>query len=269
MIVVDVAADVGAVRRRAPRACAGSRRSPTVKFAISACCGHEPQRLLLALAADHDRRTAGRDRRRRVDGVLHAVVLALERRPLAAEHARQICSASSSRSKRSFTGGKSTPSASCSTSNHAAPMPRNARPLRDHVERRDDLGEDRRVAVGDAGDERAELDALACGPRARRAACRPRTSRARAGRAAAAGRSGPSPSRCRSRPPRPSTATAATRSKSSSAATSGIGEVGDLESDLDHPARMQVCRTLRSGRDEDRPEAGLLSSERGATPAGS
>jgi hypothetical protein len=41
---------------------------------------------------------------------------------------RQICSASSNRSNRSFTGGKSTPSASCSTSNHAAPMPRNARP---------------------------------------------------------------------------------------------------------------------------------------------
>ena len=39
-------------------------------------------------------------------------------------------------------------------------MPRNARPARDHVERRDDLGEDRGIAVGDAGDERAELDAL-------------------------------------------------------------------------------------------------------------
>ena len=39
-----------------------------------------------------------------------------------------MCSASSRRSKRSFTGGNGTPSASCSTSNQAAPIPRNARP---------------------------------------------------------------------------------------------------------------------------------------------
>ncbi len=42
---------------------------------------------------------------------------------------RQITSASARRSKRSFTGGKSTPRALCSTSYQAAPMPRNARPL--------------------------------------------------------------------------------------------------------------------------------------------
>ena len=41
----------------------------------------------------------------------------------------QICSASSSRSKRSATGGNRTSSASCSSSNHAAPMPSSARPF--------------------------------------------------------------------------------------------------------------------------------------------
>ena len=54
-------------------------------------------------------------------------------------------------------------------------------PAGDHVEGGDGLGEVRRVAVGHAGDERAEADPSRCGRRARRAACRPRTSPAAAG----------------------------------------------------------------------------------------
>ncbi len=42
--------------------------------------------------------------------------------------ARQISSASSSRSIRSPTGGKSTPRPSCSGANQAAPIPSTARP---------------------------------------------------------------------------------------------------------------------------------------------
>ena len=41
---------------------------------------------------------------------------------------RAICSASSRRSKRSFSGGKSNPYALCSPSNQAAPIPNTARP---------------------------------------------------------------------------------------------------------------------------------------------
>ncbi len=42
--------------------------------------------------------------------------------------ARAIRSVSSRCSKRSFSGGKRTPYASCSASNQAAPMPNHARP---------------------------------------------------------------------------------------------------------------------------------------------
>ena len=61
--------------------------------------------------------------------------------------------ASSSRSNRSAIGGNGTPSARCSRSYQAAPMPRKARPSRQHVERRDDLRQKARVPVGHARDE--------------------------------------------------------------------------------------------------------------------
>ena len=61
---------------------------------------------------------------------------------------------------RSPVPGKSKPRPSCSSSYHAAPMPRIGAAVRDHVERRHDLGEQRGVAVRDAGDERAELHPL-------------------------------------------------------------------------------------------------------------
>ena len=91
--------------------------------------GHEPQRPLLAAAADQDGRPAGLHRRRHVARLVDPVVAA--RRSVGASSvnmARQICSASSRRSSRSPAGGKSKPSPSCSTSYQAAPMPRMARP---------------------------------------------------------------------------------------------------------------------------------------------
>ena len=59
---------------------------------------------------------------------------------------------------RSLIGGNANPNASCSASNQAAPRPNIARPPEMHVERRRGLGEQRRVAVRDAGDERPEPD---------------------------------------------------------------------------------------------------------------
>ena len=75
--------------------------------------------------------------------------------------ARQIRSASSEALEALLRrAGSRTSSASCSTSNQAAPMPRNARPAGDHVEGGDGLGQERGVAVGDAGDERAQARGL-------------------------------------------------------------------------------------------------------------
>ncbi len=73
---------------------------------------------------------------------------------------RQICRVSSSRSKRSPTGGNGTPRPWCSRSYQAAPMPSCGSPAGEHVEGGDDLGQQARVAVGDAGDQQPEVDPL-------------------------------------------------------------------------------------------------------------
>jgi hypothetical protein len=73
-----------------------------------------------------------------------------------------ICKASSSLLNRSVKVPKSKPSCSCSSSNQPVPMP-NGAALADDVQRGDDLGEQRRIAVGVAGHQRAQLDVLGCG----------------------------------------------------------------------------------------------------------
>ena len=160
----------------------------------------EPQRALLAAPADHDRRAAGLQRLRhvaRVVGACRSGPANVGRSSRSS--ARQICTASSSRSRRSPRTREVEAVARvldvvpgrADTEDRAA--------VRDDVERRDHLREQRRVAVRDAGDERAELRPVRCAPRARRAACTPRGSVRRVRRARAAARSGPSPRPMRTR----------------------------------------------------------------------
>ena len=61
LMVADVAADVGAVAGQHLEL-AGELVEAGGEVGHLGVLGHEPQRLLLALAADHDRRPAGRDR---------------------------------------------------------------------------------------------------------------------------------------------------------------------------------------------------------------
>ena len=65
--------------------------------------------------------------------------------------------ASSSRSNRSASGGNGTPSARCSRSYQAAPMPRKARPLLSTSKGGDGLGQQPGMPVGHPGDDGAQL----------------------------------------------------------------------------------------------------------------
>ena len=79
----------GRRRRSAPASTSslcGISSKPEVKFAISACSAMSRSVFFSPWPPIMIGGPPGRDRRRRVDGVLHAVVLALEGRPLAAEH---------------------------------------------------------------------------------------------------------------------------------------------------------------------------------------
>ena len=139
-------------------------------------------RAALAGAAHEDRRPAGRSRSRRVPRVDDLVVRARhgalplgEHRPADAQRVLEALVALGER--REVEAERA-----CSSSNQAAPMPSSARPREITSSDGHLLREQRRVAIGDAGDQRAETGALGAARAMPRAACRPRTSRAPAGR---------------------------------------------------------------------------------------
>ena len=152
------------------------------------------------------------------------------------------------------------PSSRCSLSNHAAPYDE-LEPAARRVVDRDRLGrEHRRVAVGHAGDEQAEPDALGDAAPAPRAWCCPRSTHP--GRRRTSAGSGRSP-RCRRSRARRRSARAIADLRP------GIALLGDVESEA-HPGQPLLhSRTRRSTRwrrarcrSRSRPPAGASSTTR-------
>ena len=119
---------------------------------------HQPERLLLAAAADQDLRSARLHRLRDVVRVLDVVPLPLERRPRLREHRP----ADLQRVLQPLEPlGRRRPVVAVREGLLLVPRRADAEDRatrRDHVERRDHLGQERRVPVRHARHHRAELD---------------------------------------------------------------------------------------------------------------
>jgi hypothetical protein len=121
--------------------------------------GENAQRALLATTADQDLRPALLNRSGHVERAIDAIELALERRPLLREHQPRdlhglLEAVHAARNRRELEA----------VTQVLVLVPRRPdaqdRPaFRDHVERRHLFREQRRVPIGDAGDQRPELDA--------------------------------------------------------------------------------------------------------------
>jgi len=120
----------------------------------------ELERSLLPTAANEDLRAAGPDRPGPVEGPIDSVVGTLEARALLGEHRPS--------DRQRFLEAVLAPADRRKLEAVARVLrlvpgradPEHRTSPRDDVERRDDLGEHRRIAVRDAGDERPEQDAL-------------------------------------------------------------------------------------------------------------
>ena len=127
------------------------------------------------------------------------VVLAGERRPLAREHRQDDLQRLAELVEAVGEGAEVVAERVVLELEPAGADAEDRAALADHVERGDRLGQQRRVAVGVAGDQGAELHASRWPPPARRARCTPRASAGRGCRGRAVDRSGPSRRRSRSR----------------------------------------------------------------------
>ena len=120
--------------------------------------GSDPQRPLLAATADEDGRAAGLDRAGAVERLVDAVVLALEARPFLREHelgdGQRLLEAVHPLLHRREVD----PVADVLLLVPGGPDAEDGPAARQHVQRRDLLGEHRRIAVRDAGHERAQAD---------------------------------------------------------------------------------------------------------------
>ena len=120
--------------------------------------GGDAQRPLLAATADEDRRTAGLDRARAVERLMDAVVVALEARPFLGEHElgdrQRLLEAVHPLLHRREVDPVADVLLLVPGGADAEDRPA----TRQHVQRRDLLGEHRRIAVRDAGHERAQAD---------------------------------------------------------------------------------------------------------------
>ena len=137
---------------------------------------HQPQRPLLAAAADEDRRPARLHRARHVAGLVDPVVAAVERRRLLGEHGPADLQRLL-QPVQPLAGGREVEAQSLVLDVVPGRADAEDGPARaDDVERRHDLGQVRRVAVGDAGHHGAEPHPSTSAPPARRAGCRRRAS---------------------------------------------------------------------------------------------
>ncbi len=116
--------------------------------------GHEPQGLLLAAAPDHHRDAT--DRRRLVDGVLDLVAGAVEARALVAEHRQDDLQRLLQLLEPVGEGAELEAERVVLELEPPGADAELGPTVRDDVERGDDLGQQRRVAVRVAGDEGAQ-----------------------------------------------------------------------------------------------------------------
>ncbi len=123
-----------------------------------AALGDEPQRPLLPAAADQDRGPAGSDRTWDVEGVLDAVVGAVEAGCVLAEHEPADLHGLRETLEALARRGELEPVSPVLLLVPGRADAEDRATRRDDVERRHDLREQRRIAIGDAGDERAETD---------------------------------------------------------------------------------------------------------------
>ena len=117
----------------------------------------ESQRALLAASTDHDRRTAGPQRLGNIARVGRLVVAALEGRTFVAQHSATDLHGLL-QPVETFARAREVEA----VADVLDVVPRGADAedgpaVRDHVERRDHLGEECRIAIRDSGDECAEL----------------------------------------------------------------------------------------------------------------
>ena len=125
--------------------------------------GHEAQGLLLPLAADHDGGPTGRDRCGAVDGGLDPVVLALDRGELTAEHRPADDQGLLQALEALLHRREVDPEAFVLDVEPGGADAEERSSARDDVQRGDDLGEDGGVPVGHAGDQGAELHGVRAG----------------------------------------------------------------------------------------------------------
>ena len=131
----------------------------TEDVAVVGVLRHQAQRALLSAPADEDGRPARLDGAGEVPGLVHRVVLAVEGDDLVAEHGPADLHRLLEPVEALAGGGELDPETLVLDVVPGRPDPEHGPPRADDVEGGDDLGQQRRVAVGDPGHHGAQPDA--------------------------------------------------------------------------------------------------------------